>query len=185
MKEERVLEIAKSKWYGMKSRAGKDDAYLDVEICEDWLEPNTGRANFIEWSIGQWKQGYLHEGFELDKDIVGNSKIYSPDHCCFVPHEINAFFIGTGINDPYVISKGAYLNYKGEWSFHWDGKGYATYCDNEMDTFEEFLMKRRDKLLGMVYKYQRKIRPDVIERCENWAMEQYNKYIDLKISQFL
>jgi hypothetical protein len=44
--------------------------------------------NFAEWCNNQ---AGFKEGFQLDKDIlVKGNKIYSPETCVFVPHEINS-----------------------------------------------------------------------------------------------
>lgn len=68
--------------------------------------------NFAEW----FTNNYI-ENYHLDKDIlIKGNKIYSPDTCCFVPHEINQLFtknnidrgllpIGVSFNKPnYVAS---------------------------------------------------------------------------------
>lgn len=63
--------------------------YIDVYICEEWLN----FQNFAEWF---YKNYYEIEGqkMQLDKDILckGN-KIYSPNNCIFVPMRINQLFI--------------------------------------------------------------------------------------------
>lgn len=58
--------------------------YKDCRVCEKWHN----FQNFAKW----FEENYI-EGFELDKDIlVKGNKIYSPETCCFVPHEINNLF---------------------------------------------------------------------------------------------
>lgn len=48
--------------------------------------------HFCEWI--QTQTGYGNDSWELDKDIISSAdKSYSPEHCCLVPHELNAFFI--------------------------------------------------------------------------------------------
>lgn len=42
---------------------------------------------FAEWCM--WQEGFGLKGWELDKDILGDGKLYAPDTCCFVPVEIN------------------------------------------------------------------------------------------------
>lgn len=45
-------------------------------------------SNFAEWF-----DKHHVEGWELDKDIlVSGNRTYSPETCCFVPHEINVLF---------------------------------------------------------------------------------------------
>lgn len=56
--------------------------YIGVTVCEEWRSFMAFRA----WMIEQdW------EGKELDKDIiVPGNKVYSPDTCVFVTHQINS-----------------------------------------------------------------------------------------------
>lgn len=60
--------------------------------------------NFAKWYYENYKQDY-----QLDKDIlIKGNKIYSPENCCFVPREINMFFIKLGENNaalPKYIKK--------------------------------------------------------------------------------
>lgn len=65
--------------------------YKSVECCEEWLL----FENFYEWlhsqeNFDKWFNG---DKWEIDKDIlVKGNKIYSPDTCCLVPHNINSLF---------------------------------------------------------------------------------------------
>lgn len=62
--------------------------YIDCEVCEEWHN----FQNFAKWYYSNY---YEVEGqvMHLDKDILykGN-KMYSPDTCVFVPHNINSLF---------------------------------------------------------------------------------------------
>ena len=56
--------------------------YRDVTCCEEWLV----FSNFKRWMEQQdW------EDKELDKDILGDGKLYSPDTCVFVNKTTNTF----------------------------------------------------------------------------------------------
>lgn len=74
-------------WYNMLSRCyckkchKNQPTYKDCIVCDEWLL----FSNFKRW----FDENYI-EGYDLDKDIIikGN-KVYSPETCCFVPHEIN------------------------------------------------------------------------------------------------
>lgn len=60
----------------------KEKTYIGCSVCDEWLH----LSNFKRW----FDENYV-EGFELDKDFIGQGfKLYSPDTCCFVPKEINA-----------------------------------------------------------------------------------------------
>lgn len=63
----------------------KFPTYMECSVCEEWLI----FSNFMEW----FRENHI-EGCELDKDIlVKGNKVYGPDTCCFVPHQINTLII--------------------------------------------------------------------------------------------
>ncbi len=70
-------------WFNMINRVyGKRDKelYGDVIVCPEWLT----FSNFKSWMATQdW------EGKQLDKDLMGNGLVYSPDSCAFLPRRIN------------------------------------------------------------------------------------------------
>lgn len=72
-------------WRDMLYRcySGKEPCYDKVEVCQQWWN----FQNFAEWYN---KQRDSHkEGFELDKDILGNGTLYSPETCSLVTKEDN------------------------------------------------------------------------------------------------
>lgn len=63
----------------------KQPTYIGCSVDERWHNFQV----FAKW----YYENYVEE-FELDKDIlIEGNKIYSPETCCFVPHEINGLFI--------------------------------------------------------------------------------------------
>lgn len=60
----------------------KDPQYRDVQVCEEWLY-------FSNFKVWMEKQDW--QGKHLDKDLLGDGKLYSPDSCVFIPQEINKF----------------------------------------------------------------------------------------------
>jgi len=73
-------------WKGMIQRCYSEESlkrfptYRGCRICDEWLHFQT----FAEW----FYKNYV-EGWTLDKDILGNGKLYSTETCCFVPNRIN------------------------------------------------------------------------------------------------
>ena len=56
--------------------------YIGCSVCDDWLT----LSNFREW----FNNTYI-DGYDLDKDmLVSGNKIYSPETCVWLPHELNA-----------------------------------------------------------------------------------------------
>lgn len=103
-------------WSNMLGRTLSDKnkrkmpTYEDVCICDEWLI----YSNFKEW-FDDPNNGYI-DGYELDKDIlVKGNKLYSPNTCCFVPHEINTLIINRkrfrGLY-PIGVSKSGKRTYK-------------------------------------------------------------------------
>ena len=83
-----IVRKAYKFWRAMTQRCydplflAKHPTYATCEVCDAWKS----FSGFVGW----FASNYI-EGYELDKDILSdkNNKIYSPDTCCFIPHEIN------------------------------------------------------------------------------------------------
>jgi hypothetical protein len=80
------------RWITIKSRCYNPNATQynnyggsGVTMCEEW---KNNFKSFYDWCIENgWK-----EGLEVDKDLKypgKTGKIYSPEYCCLVTHEIN------------------------------------------------------------------------------------------------
>ena len=69
----------------------KNPTYIDCEVCDEWLN----FQDFAKWYENNYYQ-IENQQMNLDKDIlVKNNKIYSPETCIFVPHDINSLFTKT------------------------------------------------------------------------------------------
>lgn len=56
---------------------------IGVIVCEQW---RTNYQNFLDWSLANgWKKG-----LQIDKDIKGDSMLYSPENCLWVTPKKNA-----------------------------------------------------------------------------------------------
>ena len=84
------------------AKSSKGPNYEGCQVCEEWLR----FSNFKAWME---KQNW--EGKELDKDILGSGKLYSPITCCFVPHKINTFIVVRG-RDRGEYPLGVYYKHK-------------------------------------------------------------------------
>lgn len=78
------------KWASMimrcysKKRLKLTPTYKDVMVCMDWKYFSVFRT---------WMQTQDWEGKVLDKDILGDGKLYSPDTCCFITQRVNMFIV--------------------------------------------------------------------------------------------
>jgi hypothetical protein len=55
---------------------------VGVTVCDEWKDDF---VSFYNWCMANgWKPG-----LQIDKDIIGNSLIYSPNMCCIVTREEN------------------------------------------------------------------------------------------------
>jgi len=65
----------------------KNPTYIGVKVCEEWRS----FMAFRKWMVAQsW------EGKQLDKDLLGDGKLYSPKTCVFVTSQVNTFTIDSG-----------------------------------------------------------------------------------------
>lgn len=88
-KEYNAWKVMLERCYRLE-RSNRNKSYASVIVCEEWHN----FQNFAKW----FEENYI-EGFQLDKDILSTGvKIYSPETCCFVPQEINIFFIKESVN---------------------------------------------------------------------------------------
>lgn len=109
----------------------KHHTYINCEVCDEWL----CFQNFARWYDNNY---YEVKGqiMDLDKDILykGN-KIYSPNTCIFVPHNINLLFIkGDKARENYPIGV----------CYHKRDKKFQSYCN--IYDYEE--NKTKKKYLG-------------------------------------
>lgn len=115
-------ELAQRTRAGIMNRCynPNDHSYLrygaiGVTVCEEWHT----QSSFTEW----FKNNYIR-GWHIDKDLVGDSTIYSPETCVFIPKSLNSiiahmddgntvekykkgsFTLRTYIASKYVVFKG-------------------------------------------------------------------------------
>lgn len=60
--------------------------YVGVKVCEEW-------HTFSKFKSWMEKQDW--EGKQLDKDLLGDGKLYSPETCCFLTSQVNNFISPT------------------------------------------------------------------------------------------
>ena len=80
-------------WNNMLTRAystkyhAKHPTYSGVTVCDDW---------HLFMSFREWWLGNYADGFALDKDILSDDGVYSPETSIFVPAWLNLFTTDSG-----------------------------------------------------------------------------------------
>lgn len=66
-----------------------------VIVCDEWHSYQV----FLNWALlNGWE-----DGLQLDKDVIGDGLLYSPETCCFVTKLVNA---NNTRSNKYVVYKG-------------------------------------------------------------------------------
>lgn len=101
-----VVRAIRNTWNAMLNRcyykegsSYKDYGAKGVQVCEEW---RNDYQKFLDWSI---ENGWA-AGLQLDKDIKGDGKFYSPETCLWVTATENAN--NTSRNKKYLYDEGQY-----------------------------------------------------------------------------
>ena len=77
-------------WKGVLQRCydtkcqDRHPSYIGVTVCDEWHKFSKFRLWWLEHQV---------DGYQLDKDLLSDGKLYSPETCLFVPQWLNAFII--------------------------------------------------------------------------------------------
>lgn len=80
-------------WCGLRTRTldetfkNKHKAYLNCTLSPEWV----CLQNFCDWADSTYPKDFPEIPWELDKDLLSSSGVYSPETCCWLPKEINLF----------------------------------------------------------------------------------------------
>lgn len=143
--------------------------YVGVEVSDTFKS----YSSFYNWCNSQ--AGYDKEGFELDKDILGDGKIYSEQTCCFVPYEINTLFILRG-NDrgpyPLGVTKIKKCNtYIARLNSGKERVYLGAFSTPEL-AYAAYVKAKEDRVKEMAEKYKGQIRQDVYEKLMEYEVKQ-------------
>lgn len=70
-----------------------------VVVCKEWMDDY---QSFLNWALTNgWKKG-----LQIDKDTIGDGKLYSPETCCFITAKKNS---NTKSNNIYVEWEGVIM----------------------------------------------------------------------------
>ena len=146
----------------------KYSTYRECSVDDRWKYLSC----FKEWCNNQI--GFDQDGWHLDKDIlVKDSKIYSPETCCFVPPEINCALAGNkevrGAFPQGVIYNCTKKRYRAriQRGNKWESLG--TYNTPE-EAFYAYKPVKEAHIKSLAEKWKDKIDPRVYEALMNWEI---------------
>ena len=160
------------RWYDMHYRCYSDKlherypTYIGCEVCEEWHEFN----NFLKW----YQENYyeiLSQKMDLDKDILqkGN-KIYCPEYCIFVPHEINTMFVnGKNNRGDYPVGV-SWDNSKNRFRAEVKGKKLGSFKTVE-SAFTAYKIEKEKQIKELAKKYRGQIQDGLYDAMMHWKVE--------------
>lgn len=130
-------------------------------------------ANWCNNQIGFLDKDEAGRFFEIDKDLLSTTKIYSEDTCCFVPKEINSFFAKNKKN------RGEYLVGVG---WHTPSKRFRARCggvelgkfETEMEAYLTYKQCKEALAKQLALKYNARLDPRVIDVLNNFTINIYD-----------
>lgn len=82
--------------------------YAKTAVCQEWKH----FTKFNEWALEHSNGSFKDK--VLDKDIIGDGSLYSPDTCCLVSVKVNSFLIAS--ESQRVVPVGVYYeNFSGKY----------------------------------------------------------------------
>ena len=77
----------------------------NVQVCTEWVTFTNFKRWLVSFDIPESHLG----SYDLDKDILGDGTLYSPESCTLLPHKVNTFILDkASVKSPYPI--GVYKN---------------------------------------------------------------------------
>lgn len=133
----------------------KNKTYKGCSVISEWHN----FQNFATW----YYENYI-VGFSLDKDILGDGQLYSPSTCCFVPPEINSFFIAT--EDGVCFAK---REEKYQVSIKYDNcNRFVGYYSSYNDALASYREQKAIKAKCLAIKYENFVAESVIIKLKEW-----------------
>lgn len=141
----------------------KFQTYKDCTCSQDWLT----YSNFKSWMEQQdW------EGKHLDKDLLGNGKLYSPETCCFLTPKANTYLKYDSKRKAPNLPTGVYLDKNGKEKIYYSqiklpvsGKRFRS--KNSEDINQTFDWWVKHKRMGMQELISEEKCPRIIKGMEN------------------
>lgn len=162
-------------WHNILKRSYSDllkekyPTYKDVTVCEEWYN----FQNFAQWFEENYNPETM-ENWEIDKDIlVKGNKVYSPDTCCFVPHEINSLFTKTNSkrgNYPIGVHKQD-NKYVAQINVNKDKQHYLGFFNTPEEAFKAYKTAKESHIKKIAEKYKNIIKPETYQALINYEVK--------------
>ena len=174
--EEYGTELS-DKWNGMLGRVSYKDNIYDVE--SKFTEPYQDVYLFEDWLIyskfKEWATQFNYTGSDLDKDLLSNSKMYSPETCCFLPHQLNIMIQTRSVGNSGMVGV---QYFKGSSYYkvqdYWMGEILRTYsyrCKYEAHKKWQQLKSKNILKASEIYYREGRITGHVVERLNEISEE--------------
>lgn len=150
-------------------------AYKNVKVCDDWHN----FQNFALWAEGQ--EHKFTEGWDLDKDMFGNGKLYSPENCCLLPSKVNWFLCdgysskksglpdGVNVIKPKPTLKNAKTGYVAR--CHMNGKReYLGYFNTPEEAGEVYKEAKTSEAKRLAEEYKALLTEDQYQKLYNFSL---------------
>ena len=146
-----------------------EPTYIGCSVAEEWHN----FQNFAEWYEENWNPETM-QNWQIDKDIlIKGNKIYSPETCCFVPHEINSLLTNKSSHrGNYPI--GVQLNRSGTFSARCRINGKTIYLgtyDTAEEAFQDYKKAKEQYIKEVADKWRGQITEQVYQALINYKIE--------------
>ena len=148
-------------WMNMMSRC-YDKNYINPHLYSDVMVVKSWHCfqDFAEWYYTQRKDTNTELKLCLDKDVLGDGSMYSPEFCCLLPFKINSLIVSIprGNRLPGVV-----LTSKGRFRVSYSYGKKVTEHEHEKDAHLEYLNLKLTKIRDLANEYKEILRPHVYE----------------------
>lgn len=153
-------------------------AYKNVKVCDEWHN----FQNFALWA--EDKEDKFTKGWDLDKDMFGNGKLYSPENCCMLPSKVNWFLcdgyssktsgLPEGVNEIKPKSKNAKVGYVAR--CHINGKReYLGYYDCPYQAGDVYRQAKEHEARRLADEYKHLLTEREYQKLYNFKLEDIHR----------